>query len=347
MARCMSSPQKTGILLLNLGTPDAPDVKSVRRYLREFLSDPKVIDLPALTRWVLLNCVILPFRPKQSAHAYQQIWTDKGSPLLLHSQALTQKLADMTSGHYTVALGMRYGKPNIASAIEQLRDCEHIVVMPLFPQYSTAATESAVLKATELLDQHHPEMTYNVVHDFFDHPAFIDAYASLLSEKLKTLQPDMLLLSYHGLPERHLDKGICDVMKTRCSRLGACPKMHSNKRYCYRAQCYETSRLLTTALSLDPAKVHVAFQSRLGKTPWIKPYTDVVLEDLAKNGVKKLAVACPSFVADCLETLEEIGIRANAQWIALGGESLTLLPCLNDDAHWVKALATLIHESHT
>jgi ferrochelatase len=329
---------KTGILLVNLGTPEATDTPSVRRYLREFLSDPRVIDLPFLLRWLLLNGVILPFRPRRSSEAYQKIWTEQGSPLLVNSQALARDLAAKLGDAYQVALGMRYGHPSIPFAIEQLKDCHQIQVLPLFPQYSSAATGSAIEKVLMTIAKQENIPSISVIHDFYDHPAFISVYADLIRRALGDKKPDVLLFSYHGLPERHVKK----VCRATCDMQHACPDISLSNASCYRAQCYKTSRLLAEALALSENDYHVAFQSRLGRTPWIQPYADHMLATLAKSGVKHIAIACPSFVADCLETLEEMGLRATEEWLALGGEQLTLIPCLNAEENWVEAVAGIL-----
>jgi ferrochelatase len=317
---------------MNIGSPDAPDTKSVRRYLREFLSDKRVIDLPFILRNILLYGVILPFRPRQSAHAYQSIWTASGSPLMNHSQNLCQALQMHLGSQYQVVLGMRYGKPCIQDALTQLEACSTITVVPLFPQYSSAATGSAIEAVMTTLAKRTivPSMTY--IRDFYQHEAFLVAQATLIKPYIEN--HDYLLFSYHGVPERHLQKGGCAPVCTALCRPQG-PELG-----CYRAQCLKTSELLAQLLQLS--HYGSSFQSRLGKTPWIKPYTDVVFEDLAAQGIKRLAVACPSFVADCLETLEEIGVRGKEQWLKAGGEELTLIPCMNHNPEWVDALSRII-----
>lgn len=317
---------------MNIGSPDSPNISDVRRYLREFLSDKRVIDLPFLMRYILLYVFILPFRPRQSAHAYQAIWTDNGAPLLCYSQQLCDKLQNHLGTNYHVVLGMRYGSPNIETALQQLATCQHITVLPLYPQYSSAATGSCLEKTMQLLMKKTVFPSITIIRDFYHHPAFIHAQSELIKPYLS--HHDYVLFSYHGLPERQLLKSDC---KTIC--IDTCPTSSATTG-CYRAQCFETSRLLANSLQLTAFST--AFQSRLGKTPWIKPYTDDILKTLAEKGTKRLLVACPSFVTDCLETLEEIGIRAKEQWIALGGEQLTLVPCLNDNALWVDAIQQLL-----
>ncbi|MGQ3892852.1 ferrochelatase [Legionella sp. CNM-4043-24] len=326
---------KQGLLLINLGTPDTPETGSVRRYLREFLIDRRVIDLPAPLRYLLVYAFILPFRPRQSAHAYQEIWTDKGSPLMVHSEALLAKVKARLKDTHVVALGMRYGQPSIASALQELSACEHLTVLPLYPQYSSAATGSSIEAVLTQLASQTTLPSLRVIRDFYVNPGFITAQAARIKPYLA--DHDYLLFSYHGIPERHLERAGCQPV---CA--GKCPPISSTNASCYRAQCQETSLALARALNLNEDQFSSSFQSRLGKTPWIKPYTDFELPELAKRGIRRLAIACPSFVADCLETLEEIGMRAKAQWLELGGESLSLIPCVNDDELWVDAVQDLV-----
>lgn len=330
----------TGVLLINLGTPDSPSVKDVRRYLREFLSDPYVIDTPAIVRFLLLNLVILPTRPKKSAEAYQSIWQAEGSPLLLNSLKLAEQAQTLLGEQYKVALGIRYGKPSIATAVQMLTDCDNIIILPLFPQYSLAATETAIVKALACTKTSWSAEKTLVIKDFYNNDAFITAQAKLVEAVLsqEATHDRMVLFSYHGLPERQILKtsgcnAICDLQQS-------CPSISSKNKNCYRAQCFATSCALAAKLQLTSEQYMTTFQSRLGRIPWIKPYTDVVLDDLAKQGIKHLVVACPSFVSDCLETIEEIGLRAREQWLAAGGLSLSLVSCVNGDASWVKNLIT-------
>lgn len=331
----MHTDHPIGVLLINLGTPDSPSVPDVRRYLREFLSDRRVVDLPTPARLALLYGVILPFRPRQTAKAYQQIWTENGSPLRHYSDQFSQALQAELGSDFVVTLGMRYGNPSLAAAIDTLlaRQCRQCIILPLFPQYASAATGSAVEETLRILKRAWNIPALTLLSDFHVQPGFIDSYAKQIETYYKVYQPDHLLLSYHGLPERHLEKSECKHYTT-CAKENMCPKQDAHL-YCYRRQCVETSRALAQKLNLKPDDYSIAFQSRLGRTPWIKPYTDHLLPDLAARGVKKLAVACPSFVTDCLETIEEIGIRGAAQWQSLGGTSLHRIPCLNAEADWV------------
>ncbi len=324
---------KKGLLIINLGTPAGSDTKAVRHYLATFLSDKRVIDLPFVFRYLLLYLFILPFRPKKSAHAYQAIWTDQGSPLLCNSEALLDKLRIRLQETHDVALGMRYGEPSLDKALTSLEHCDELTILPLYPQYSSAATGSSIEAVLRYLAPRQVFPHLHIIRDFYTNDGFIQAQAEFIKPHIQT--HDYFLFSYHGLPENQIKKSGClSLCKT------ACPPQKNTS--CYRAQCYATTTALVTALDLPEQITETAFQSRLGRTPWIKPYTDEVLTRLAANGIKKLAICCPSFVADCLETLEEIGMQAHEQWRALGGETLTLIPCVNASNAFVDAISGLL-----
>lgn len=333
-----------GVLLVNLGTPDAPTTPAVRRYLAEFLSDPRVVDIPAVARWLLLHGIILRVRPSQSAAAYRSIWTDAGSPLLVYSRALQEGVQQRLGDGYVVELAMRYGQPSLADAIERLlaHDLERLLILPLFPQYASATTGSVLERAFELLQQRHVVFPVETMGAFYDAPGFIDALATVTRETLAAHSPDFVLFSYHGLPERQVRKAESDT--SLCDMQAPCPAVGPGNRYCYRAQCFATTRRVIERLGLDAERTGVSFQSRLGRTPWTRPYTDFELPELAKRGIKRLAIACPAFVSDCLETLEEIGIRAREQWLELGGEELFLVPGLNDHPVWMEAVTDMVRQ---
>lgn len=318
----------TGILLINLGTPSAPDLVKVKQYLKEFLTDPKVIDLPNPWRYLLVNALIIPRRAKNSAHAYQQIWTENGSPLMVHSLALKENLQQLLGPDYQVSLGMNYGEPQIAQALDELKNCERIIVVPLFPQYSSAVTQSIINKVQSLTSK-----PLNIIKDFYNENSFITAMAAQIQSRLDDFKPEYLLFSYHGLPMRQLYKTSGKICES-CT-LAPCPTINTQNRDCYRAQCFETSRLITQQLSLNNCKTITSFQSRLGRLTWTSPYTENTLQNLASNGIKRIAVTCPSFVTDCLETLEEIGIRARDSWKTYGGDELILIPALNSNAQYL------------
>jgi ferrochelatase len=326
---------KKGYLLINLGTPEAPTRRSVKKYLQTFLMDERVIALPSFIRWILVYGIIAPFRSGRSAHAYQQVWTSSGSPLAVHGQHLIEKLRDKLPRDVNLALAMRYGEPSIEKALKQLAECDEIIILPLYPQYASATNGSSTVAVFDYFKQQQIIPNIRVIRDFYQHPAYIHALCESIKPYLK--QDYHLLLSYHGLPENQLEKiGCKPVCKTPC------PQSITSGKACYRQQCFMTSNSIASTLNLDEKNYTISFQSRLGKTPWIQPYTDEVIENLAKQGVKNLLVACPAFVADCLETLEEIGIQAKEKWEELGGHQLTLIPCLNDQEIWVEALIEIL-----
>ena len=339
----MTAPAPVGVLLIQLGTPDSTSVSDVRRYLREFLSDPRVIDIPAPARALLLNAVILPFRPRRSAEQYEKIWTAEGSPLRIHTDNLATAVAAELGAGYEVAVGMRYQNPSIESALEHLTTagCERVVVVPLFPQYSSAAFGSAAAEALEQAAAmwNVPEVT--VMPPFFDHPAFVESTVEIARPLLSDFAPDHVLFSYHGLPEKQIHKS--DPTGSWClQRDDCCDRMTTENRFCYRAQSFATTRALAAALDLGSDSYSTVFQSRLAGQKWIEPYTDGILAGLRQDGVKRIAVLTPSFVADCLETLEEIGIRLREQWESLGGEDLLLIPCVNATESWAAGLSGMI-----
>lgn len=336
---------KTGVLIINLGTPDDTSVPAVRRYLREFLSDPRVLDIPALGRWALLNLVILPFRPKESAEAYSTIWTDRGSPLKFHTEDLTAAVAARLGPDISVRYAMRYQNPSLESVLQAFHNdgVERLFVVPMYPQYASSSTGSCLEELYKVAAKDWNAPSLVVVPPFYDHPAYIQACSDIAQDHLEDLnQYDHILMSFHGLPERHVKK--CDLQGGNycLSKPDCCAEVKQVNRYCYRAQCYATARLIAQQLKLKEDDYTVSFQSRLGRTPWIQPYTDEELKKLAERGVRKLAVMIPSFTADCLETLEEIAIRGEEDFKAAGGESLTMVPSLNADPRWLEAVMTLL-----
>ncbi len=334
--------EKTGILLVNLGTPDSTAVADVRTYLREFLNDPRVLDINPVVRWFLLNLIILRTRPAASAEAYKKVWTQRGSPLLCHSEDLLEKVHE----HFpdvTFALGMRYGNPSMASAMDKLHaaQVDRVIIVPLYPQYASSSTGTALEMAYKLASERWNVPNIQVLPPFYREPAFLDAWGAIFKRYTAEFKPDYVLFSYHGLPVRHVVKS--DPTGKHCQkRNDCCDKICHANTHCYRAQCYETTRLLIDRFGLTPDNHSVSFQSRLGKDPWITPYTDVVLEELAHKGIKRLAVICPAFVADCLETLEEIAMEGKEEFVAAGGEDLLLVPSLNSEPEWVDALAAML-----
>lgn len=331
----------SGVLLLNLGTPDHPDVKSVRRYLKEFLMDPFVIDIPFVFRWMLVNLTILPRRPKISAEAYQKIWTSRGSPLFFHLLDLQSKVQKLLGDSIRVESAMRYGNPSVQKAFEDFKKAgiTRVQVLPLYPQYSLAATESSIHFCKKLARKAGLQLEF--LPDFYDHPLFIDSFVQQIQETLKGYSYQHVLFSFHGLPERHVKKTSSNCfLENHC-----CDAITESNKNCYRAQSFVSARKMAEKLNLKKQDYTVCFQSRLGRTPWIRPYTDHFYQSLPQQGIKNLAVVCPAFVADCLETLEEIEIRGREDWIKNGGNELKLVPSLNSSDFWASAVAQMVRES--
>lgn len=313
----------------------------MRRYLREFLSDPRVIDMPGIPRAILLNFVILPFRPKQSAHAYRAIWDgERGSPLMFHSRDLTAAVAAKLGPEWHVELGMRYGTPSIMSALVGLQRalCDRIVVLPLFPQYASSSTGTAIARVFDLARYQWNVPELAVVNQFYADDGFLGAFEAVAAPAVAAARADHVLFSFHGLPVRQIRKG--DPHHLGCLASSDCCEKMTNGS-CYRAQCFATAKALAARLGLADGSWTVCFQSRLGRIPWIEPHTDATIDRLAREGKKRLAVLCPAFVADCLETLEEIGMRARDQFKAAGGEDLVLVPSLNATPRWIEAVAQI------
>lgn len=337
---------KTAIVLINLGSPDNPTLPAVRKYLKQFLSDPYVVDLPTWLRWILVNMCIIPFRTHKTSQAYSKIWTSTGSPLIINSIKLKNALSVYLGSKYEVILGMRYGQPNIATAITELgsKNLDRIIIVPLFPQYASATTGSIKAEISTLLAKHAAHIPYDFITDFFDHPDFISSLSSQIKQHLQNINSDHILFSYHGLPERQV-RAICHQKKCPRTQEMPCPSINQQNRLCYRAQCFQTTRLIADQLKLSAHKYTVTFQSRLGKASWIKPYTDEILPKLRKKNIAHLTLVCPAFVADCLETLEEIDIGLRAAWMSLGGKEFSFIPCLNANYDWAVALANIIKDN--
>lgn len=332
---------KTGVLLLNIGSPEQPTRSAVARYLRKFLGDPRVIDMPALLRWVLVNLIIVPFRAGKSAKRYLSIWTSSGSPLISLANAQAAGLAKALPD-VEVAAAMRYSEPSLEGAIDRMlaNGATRLVLVPMYPQYASASTGSAIDGVFAHLAKKSYVPQVRTIDAFYADPAWLDAAAARVKAVCAEMNADHLLLSYHGLPLNQLQ----DTTRPTggvCGTTGCCDRITQANSSCYRAQCFATSSALSQRISV-PATT--SFQSRIKGRQWIEPYTDGVLVELAKKGVKRLAVACPSFVADCLETLEEIGVEARDAFKAAGGEDLRLVPCVNDDPAFVAALAGLVQK---
>jgi protoporphyrin/coproporphyrin ferrochelatase len=318
-------PAAIGILLINLGTPAEPTAPAVRSYLKQFLSDPRVVEIPRALWWLILNGIILNTRPKASAEKYAKVWSKEGSPLRVH----TEKQAKLLQGYYSqtqqsnvvVEYAMRYGEPDVASAIQRLkaRGCTRILAVPLYPQYAASTTASAVDAIGVAFAQLRNQPELRIVRNFHDHPGYINALASSVQAHWQSNgRGELLVMSFHGVPRFSLDKG--------------------DPYFC---ECHKTGRLLAEALGLKDSQYLVSFQSRFGKAEWLKPYTQPTLETLAGKGVKQVDIICPGFVADCLETLEEIAIECRAAFIAKGGKALNYVPCLNERHDFISALVSL------
>lgn len=331
------------LFLANLGSPAEPTPQAVGPYLREFLMDHRVLDIPTILRWLLVNVAIVPRRKFRSAEAYQKVWTSAGSPLVATTGLFAEKLSHKLTEPFEVVWGMRYGTPSIRHELNRLSDSltaqDHIYFVPLYPQYATSSTESSLDVLREWAVAKRQACSVFYLQDFYDADFFIQPLAANIERSRRAHSFDHILFSYHGLPERHLSK----LPKGEyCLKPGCCDVIQDDNRLCYRAQAYRTTGRLAFHLGLKPSEYGVAFQSRLGRTPWIQPFTDEVLVDLARKGVRRLGVVCPSFVTDCLETLEEIQMAGRETFIQAGGLDLKLIPCLNDSADWVESFASAV-----
>ncbi len=316
---------KLGVLLINLGTPEAPTAAALRPYLKEFLSDPRVIEIPRLAWWPILNLIILNTRPKKSAEKYAQIWTNEGSPLLVHTQKQTKLLqgflGERTRTPMLVDYAMRYGSPSVDSVLQKLKaqGCDRILALPLYPQYAASATGTALDAVYASLAQMRNQPALRTVKHYHDHPGYIAALAQSINDYwMQNGRPDKLVMSFHGVPRFSLDKG--DP---------------------YHCECQKTGRLLAAQLGLKPEQFALTFQSRFGRAEWLKPYTQATLEDLGKSGTRRVDVVCPGFVADCLETLEEIAMECRNAFLTSGGKEFHYIPALNERADWIRALTDI------
>ena len=332
---------KTAVLLVNLGTPDSPSTRDVRSYLRQFLNDPRVVDLPAPLRWALVNLIIVPFRAPKSAKIYQQLWTDQGSPILLHGQRVKSLLQQRLGEGYTVELAMRYKNPSIPDTLERLRKTnpERILVVPLFPQYASASTGSAMQAVMDVVRDWWVIPDIRLISQYWNHPTLIHAWLER-GRQYDWRDYDHVLFSYHGLPERQVDKvydqGLC--RDRDCEH-----EITDENAYCYKATCYGTTRLLAQGLGIPEEKYTTCFQSRLDKK-WLEPFADKLVEEHARQGAKKLLVFSPSFVADCLETTIEIGHEYQELFEEHGGEKVQLVDSLNDHPAWIDTLEALVRD---
>jgi ferrochelatase len=329
----------TGVLLINVGTPDSPAVGDVRKYLSQFLNDPRVIDIPWIARKLLVNAIIVPFRAPKSAKLYKQMWTVDGSPLLTHSRNFGNKLQESLGNNYMVEIAMRYQSPSIESALEKLRkaNLKKIIVLPMYPHYASSSTGTCIERVMEITSKWWviPEMVF--VNQFYDMLGYVDSFVARANQfDLSTF--DHILFSYHGLPVRQVDKVYDDGL---CADHDCELGITDENKFCYKATCYETTKQIAAKLNLKPSQYTVAFQSRLDQN-WLEPFSDKVVEQKAKEGVKRMLVLSPAFVADCLETLIEIGVEYQEIFHEHGGDKIQLVPSLNDHPSWVASVADLI-----
>ena len=338
---------KTAVLLVNLGTPDSPAVKDVRKYLFEFLNDPRVIDIPAIARSILVNLIIVPFRAPKSAKIYEELWTNnglpggqRGSPILYYGKSVKEKLQESLGNNFDVHLAMRYKNPSIDDVLSKIykNNYEKIIVVPLFPQYASATTGSVVDKVMKIISKWWviPELKF--INQFYDNVGYINTVIEQ-AKKYKLDDYDHVLFSYHGLPVRQVDKVYKDG--TLCESHNCETEISETNKFCYKATCYATTRLIATKLGLSTEKHTVCFQSRLDKN-WLEPFTDKVIVEQAKKGAKRVLVFSPAFVADCLETLIEIGVEYQKLFEEHGGIKIQLVESLNDHPMWVETLKEMV-----
>ncbi|MEM0964724.1 MAG: ferrochelatase [Verrucomicrobiota bacterium] len=332
--------KKTGVLLLNLGSPDSTEVGDVRRYLREFLMDGRVLDAPKPIRWMVVNAFILPFRPKNSAEAYSRVWTDQGSPLIVTSRNV-RDLLDRED--CPVFLAMNYGSPSIPDEVAKIRAAgvTDLFIMPQYPHYAMSSYETVVVKAMSCLKKELPGVHTTLLQPFYQDDDYLDAVETVMRPYL-TKQPDLVLFSFHGIPERHLRKS--DPSHAHCLESeDCCENCHPAHATCYRHQCFTTAHKVAAKAGLRSDQYRISFQSRLGRDPWLTPYTDKTLESLPEEGIRRLLVICPAFVTDCLETLEEISMEGKEIFEEAGGEWFEQIPCLNDHPAWIEVLMNRIN----
>lgn len=333
--------KQIGFLILNLGSPRSSAPSDVSVYLKQFLMDPDIISIPFPIRWVLVHLLIVPKRSQTSAKLYEKIWTDEGSPLVVYSANLMEKIKEKLDQNQ-IELAMRYGSPSIKDGMERLiaRGVKKIVLFPQYPQFADATIGTTLKECKRIHSKLAPEIELETITEFYNSPSYIKTVSHIAEEHLNKLAPDHLLFSFHGLPVSHLrqasKKGTC-LNTENC-----CEKFQKENPKCYKAQCLDSAKLILESLSWPQEKSSVSFQSRLGRTEWIQPYTSTTVENLAKKGIKKLAVICPGFTADCLETLEEIAIGAEEIFKEAGGEELHLIPAINDHELWVDSAIELM-----
>lgn len=330
-----------GVLLVNLGTPTSYRWLDVWRYLNEFLTDPRVIDLPWLQRQLLVKGLIVPARCRQSARQYAQVWTEQGSPLMVHGRAVKAQLQALLGERFKVALAMRYQSPSIAEGLDELREAERLIILPLFPHYASATVGSIHQKVMQVVSRWPVIPPLTLVSDYFDHPLLIAAFCAR-AQQYPLHDYDHILFSFHGLPERHVRRA---SPQSSCLSATCCRAVRADNRFCYRAQCYATARAIAAGLDLPPARYSVCFQSRLGKEPWLQPYLSDQLPACVRQGWRRVLVFSPSFVCDCLETSYEIGYEGAHQFSLMGGTALQLVEGLNSHPLWIEALGSIVRSS--
>ena len=332
---------KTAVLLMNVGSPDKPKIDAVWRYLTEFLNDKRVIDLPWLLRKFLVNFIIIPFRVKNSTRLYKLLWTEKGSPLIYHSSEMKQKLQARLGDDFDVFLAMRYQKPDYKKVIRQINELgfKKLILFPLYPHFAMSTTETTMVAVERELKKQKINIELNVVDQFYNNPKFIQSFAEQ-GRKYDLAKYDHVVFSYHGLPNRQLEKSHPGIRVEQCTCQNSMPE---HGHHCYRATCYATTRLLAKELGLKPGDYSVGFQSRLNKN-WMEPFTDNLLLEKLKEGKKRILVFAPAFVTDCLETIIEIGDEYKKEFMGKGGEKLQLVESLNTEPAWIETMASLIQD---
>lgn len=335
--------KKKVVVLMNLGSPNSTSVADVKKYLDEFLMDERVIDKKKWFRWLLVKGIIVPFRSPKSAEAYNKIWTDEGSPLIVYTEKLAQALSNNQTAVYYM---MRYGDPSpketFKSILAENNGVDRVLLVPLYPHYAMSSFETAVAYAYQEWNELKTSINLDCLAPYFDHSKYIDALAESIRPFMKH-DYDKILFSYHGIPKRHILKS--DITQKHCFKVENCCQVESEAHaYCYRHQCYETTRMVVDTLGLQSDKYEQSFQSRLGRDEWLLPYTAKRLEELPSEGVKKLLVVCPAFTSDCLETLEEISMEGREEFLHAGGEKFDQVPCLNLNDQWLQTLSQWIED---
>ena len=336
---------KTGVLIVNLGTPESTKTGDVRRYLRQFLMDGRVMDMPLIPRWMLVNLIIAPFRAPKSGKIYKTIWLPEGSPLKVYGYSVEKKLQAALGDRYVVKLAMRYQTPSIKNTLkefEQIEDLSQLIVVPFFPQYASATTGSVHEEVMRVLRKWQIIPPVSFINSYYDHPGLIEGFAQSAEKQLASTKYDHYVFSYHGLPERQLVKAYPSGHD--CDKSGCMQGVNASNRFCYKAHCYATTAALIKRMRLDPAQTTTCFQSRLLKDPWVQPYTEDVVKDLAQKGVKKVLAFSPAFVADCIETIDEVGVEYRDLFIEHGGEQWDLVESLNESQIWIDTLVDLVEK---